>query len=366
MIVGCDNATIYGEGVQLHTSYSPSVATKTTVADALALVQPLLPSELMAPNCLSHAHKVASLLPLDAVSFFGFETRLAEGQNLSTDCALNLSASGAELMTSGNVGHGSDAWKKVTDFYRLWAQTHSDPFADASATWLEFDSNPQQPEPNLMFGYWPNEEKCDRPWQWMQDKLFPALFLGDYSEPLKKAVQTCYDALPASVGDFQFGLMLARPIQAIRLCIFDLPTEEMIPYLRRIGWQGDFKSLEKYLEAFAPYADFIGLHLDIAGPVLPHIGIEPNFKSGSWSRQPHREPRWHGLFDQLKRFDLMCDAKHKALLDWGGHQQVQYGATAGLLLRGLSHTKVVLAPDGSAIAKAYFGIAHRDSEGSST
>lgn len=348
--------------MQLHARLSPSLRPKVAVSDALEMVRPLLSSELMSPECFAHTRMVASLFPLEAVNFFGFEARLAEGSDLSTDCALNLSPIGGEYLASGNVGHGSDAWRKVAHFYRLWGQTHSTPYADAAATWLEFDSAPGPPEPNLMFGYWPNDEKSDRPWPWMQDTVFPALFSGGYPEPLQATLQTCFEALPGTEGDFQFGLMLARPVQAVRMCIFDLPIEAMAPYLRRIGWMGDISGLEKLLKAFAPHCHFIGLHLDIAGPVLPHIGIEANFKSGSWSRQPHREPRWHGLFETLGRLGLMSPAKHAALLDWVGHQHVQLGGQPGLLLRGLSHAKIVLAPDGSALAKAYFGIAHRDRE----
>ena len=108
-----------------------------------------------------------------------------------------------------------------------------------------------------------------------------------------------------------------------------------------------------------PHADFLGLHLDVGEQVYPHIGIEPNFTAGCWSRQPHREQRWHGQFQQLIELGVMTPEKRQALLSWIGHKSIVSGGRDMLLLRGLSHLKVVLRPGRPAIAKGYFGIAHR-------
>lgn len=331
---------------------------QTTVVNSLDLVEPLLMKGLVSKECLEHARKVAALFPINTVSFFGFETRLADEQNLSTDCALNFTPLGAELLSRGQLGYESETWKKVWHFYQCWANSHTEPFADAPATWLEFDSGPQEPTPNLLFGYWPDDSKTNRPWPWMQETIFPMLFGGNYGSNLHDCVEHCFQALPEGTGDFQIGLMLARPIQALRLCVFDIPINKVPAYLQSIHWQGNIPTLEKYLAAFAPYCDFVGLHLDIASQVLPHIGIEPNFKAGSWARQPHLEKRWHGLFEQLANANLLSDSKHAALLDWVGHQHVQYTDQPSLLLRGLSHLKVVMSAEGVGMAKAYFGIAN--------
>jgi hypothetical protein len=313
----------------------------------------------MSPQSYAHTRRVAALFPSDAVDFFGFESRLGAGASEKTDCALNLTAAGAESLSRGGIGLESDLWRRVQRFYGLWGATHVEPFADASATWLEFDANRREPSPNLLFGYWPGDDKTDRPWNWMQSTVFPLLFDGDYSPILRDNLDRCFGERPEGTADFQIGLMLSRGVQAVRLCVFDIPVEELPGYLDRISWAGDRGSLARHMDAFRPHCDFVGLHFDVGAEVFPHIGVEPNFKSSSWSRQPHLEARWRGLWDALSDFGLMAEAKREALGIWTGHQHVADQENAMLLLRGLSHVKVVIAGDGRASAKAYFGIAQR-------
>lgn len=333
-----------------------------SLADALDRVGPHLPESLMPERSFDHSRRVADLFPAGSVDFFGFECRLGQGAGDATDCALNLSRQGARALARGTLGPQCGAWQRVGRFLRRWEESHADPFADAGSTWLEFDAGAQAPAPNLLFGYWPGDTRAERPWQWMQDKVLPELFDGDYSAALRDSLDRCMRACPPGTGDFQIGVMLARPIQAVRLCIFDLPATALPAYLDAIGWRGDRRGLQRLLAALQPHCDFVGLHFDVAAQVLPHVGIEPNFRSGSWSRQPHREPRWQGLWRVLEEAGLLCPAKRDALLAWTGHQHVTLDDEPRLLLRGLSHVKAVLSAEGRASAKAYFGIALREAE----
>lgn len=332
----------------------------TSLTETLDRVAPFLPDTLMPRASLDHARRVAALFPADAVNFFGFECRLGEGRQDGTDCALSLSPDGARALAGGAIGPSGGAWRRIERFCRWWGETHGTPFADASAIWLEFDAGTSEPTPNLMFGYWPDHVETDRPWRQMQDTVFPALFDGDYSAALHDHLERCLGACPEGTGDFQIGVMLGRPVQAVRLCIFDLPREALDAYLDAIGWAGNRATLQRLITALRPHCDFVGLHFDIAARTLPRVGIEPNFRSGSWSRQPHREPRWQGIWTVLADEGLISQAKRDALLAWAGHQQILLHGEATLLLRGLSHVKVALADDGGVLAKAYFGIALRE------
>lgn len=349
--------------IDLDTADEPALFETGTLEAALDQVEPFLPEELMSRQSFDHTRRVACLFPADAASFFGFECRLGAGLSEGTDCALNLTPEGAKALSRDRIGLKSELWGRIGQFYRRWGETHVKPFADAPSTWLEFDASAREPAPNLLFGYWPDNAKTRRPWSWMQDTVFPELFNGNYSAPLRDSLDRCFGERPAGTGDFQIGLMLSRPVQAVRLCVFDIPMEELPGYLDRIDWGGDRARLLHIIEAFRPYCDFVGLHFDVAARVFPHIGIEPNFRAGSWSRQPHREPRWQGIWNVLSESGLITEAKREALLAWTGHQQVSYRDKPTLLLRGLSHIKVVMAADGRASAKAYFGIAQRDAMG---
>jgi hypothetical protein len=206
-----------------------------------------------------------------------------------------------------------------------------------------------------MFGYWPRNHS-PRTRDWLIHEAIPAALGAPLPQATADLLATGLDACPAAT-DFQIGLMSARALPAVRLCVFDLPDAGLPAYLDAIGWKGDAARLAELVAAFRPHSDFVGLHFDIFGTVFPHVGIEPGFRASAWARQPHLEPRWQGQFDVLQAAGALTDARRAALHQWIGHSRLQ-GET--VLLRGLSHVKAVLRPDGSAEGKAYFGVAMRD------
>jgi hypothetical protein len=334
---------------------------------SLERLESLLPSALIAPESLPGLRKVANLFPTFAVDFFGFECRLGNGGPGLADCALNLTPDGARLLAGryptslpSLAGEGQNgSWSRLRTFYQEWGDTRQPPYADAGCTWLEFDTSAGAPTPNLLFGYWPRQADSRRPPEWLADTILPLLLGGPVSPWLRHNLLHCLEARPPETDDFQVGFMLSRPLQVVRLCLFDLPAGEIVPYLERIGWSGSYEELGRCLETFRPHADFLGLHLDIGETVYPQIGIEPNYVAGCWTRQPQTEPRWHGLFEELLRLGLMTPEQRQALLGWTGHQRMLLGGHDILLLRGLSHVKVVLRPGAGPVAKVYFGISHR-------
>lgn len=331
---------------------------------SLERLEPHLPAALMAPGSLPRIRQAAGFFPVFAVDFFGFECRLGSDPPGLPDCALNLTPDGARLLAgrhstdlSGELGNG--AWSRLRGFYQQWGDTRQPAYADAGCTWLELDTSAGAPAPNLLFGYWPRTQGSQRSPEWLADTILPLLLGRPPAPRLRHNLLHCLEACPPETGDFQIGFMLSRSLQAVRLCLFDLPPGEVFPYLERIGWGGSRDELGRYLEAFRPHADFVGLHLDIGEEIYPHAGVEPNFNAGCWTRQPQTEPRWHGQLEQLLALGLMTEEQRRALLGWTGHDKVVLEGRSFLLLRGLSHVKVVLRPGSRPLAKAYFGIAHR-------
>jgi hypothetical protein len=333
-----------------------------TLDASLDLVSPLVSPILVPPESLSHVRDVARLLPIYAVDFFGFECRLGSVA-APVDCAMNLTPLGARLL-AGRTDRplppalGGGRWPRLREFYSQWANTALTAYADAGSTWLEFDAASGDPYPNLLFGYWPLRNPARTP-EWLADRIIPLLLGFALSPRFRATFLRCFEERPEEVEDFQIGVMLSRNIPAVRLCVFDLPPSQLFTYLDAIGWRGSAQRLAAYLEALALNADFVGLHLDVGEQVYPQIGVEPNFRAGCWSRQPPKEKRWEGQFEELERHGLVVPEKKRALLAWVGHQSFGPGEKETLLLRGLSHLKVVLRADGEALAKAYFGIAHR-------
>ncbi len=345
-----------------------AVEAGTSRLDAsLELLRPHFPASVAAPESLDRVRPVASLFPTSAVDFFGFECRLGEAGPTLADCALNLTPDGARLLAGRHPGHlawpgagQAEAWSRLRSFYEQWGDTHQPPWSDAGCTWLEFDTSVGEPAPNLLFGYWPRREADRRSRAWLVDTILPLLLGPAAAADLGPPLTHCLEACPPEAGDFQVGFMLSRALPVIRLCLFDLPVDGIFPYLERVGWRGPDRELQRLLAVLRPHADFLGLHLDVgAQSVFPHIGIEPNYTAGCWTRQPHTEPRWHSLLAELLGLGLATPEQRDALLGWTGHQRLQLGPRTLLLLRGLSHVKVVLRPHGEILAKVYFGIAHR-------
>jgi hypothetical protein len=331
---------------------------------SLDAVKSRLPPLLVSEESFANIRQLAQSLPDFAVDFFGFECRLGE-ETYSADCALNLTPDGARMLAGRHpvappreLQNGP--WERLRNFYQVWGDTRQQSYEDARATWLEFDTSTNGAgiaAPNLLFGYCPQEAK--RPREWVVDTVIPLLLGGSISPEFRRNIARCLEACPPETEDFQIGVMFSRNIQAARLCVFDLPEDGVFSYLDEVGWKGDRDQLADYLDAFRPYSDFVGLHLDIGETIYPHIGIEPNFVASCWARQPHMEPRWQGLFEQLSTHGLLIPEKRDALLSWTGHQSISLGDEQVLLLRGLSHVKVVVRPGAQAVGKAYFGIAHR-------
>lgn len=331
----------------------------------LEAVESHLPGLLVPPESLARIESVARLLPIEAVGFFGFECRLGE-EGGPTDCAVNLTPEGARMLARRSVVPTpreltTGVWERVRRFYQAWGDSSDPPYADAGATWLEFDSSAEGVNPNLLFGYWQAGTHGRRSKDWLFDDVLPALLGAPMSPTFRQNLLRGLEACPPGTDDFQIGVMLARSIQAVRLCVFDIPPEQAVSYLDRVGWSGPRDAALATVRELSPHADFVGLHLDIGERVHPHLHIEPNFVAGPWARQPHMEPRWNEQLETLVRSGLCTPAQRDALLSWVGYQSglVHGEIERSVLLRGLSHLKITLRPGARALAKAYFGISER-------
>lgn len=299
-----------------------------------------------------------SLVPRDACDFLGFEARLGAADG-ATDCALNLTAAALPWLLHGASPVGAE-WDRIRAFLRLWQDSAALPGRDLTRVWLEFDQAAAPALlPNLMFGYWPRRHEALRTRRWLVDRAIPAALGAPLPAGTRKLLERGLDA-SAAADDFQIGLMSARAMPAVRLCVFDLPPADLPDLVAAIGWTGNVARLAALIEAFRPHADFVGLHFDLAAQALPRVGIEPGFAASSWQRQPHLEPRWAGQFDVLQREGALSEAKRAALLAWPGHDRLIVEGRPTALLRGLSHVKLVLNGDGSSEAKGYYGLALRE------
>src|SRR5258708_28805640 len=101
--------------------------------------------------------------------------------------------------------------------------------------------------------------------------------------------------------------MPARQIRAVRLPVHYLKKQEIIPYLRQIGWSGEFERIQNLVERYFDLSDRIAIDLDIGPQLFPQLGLELHLHA----RQA-LDPRWVRLLDQLVSDNLCHPAQRDA------------------------------------------------------
>jgi hypothetical protein len=291
-------------------------------------VWPYLGDPLISPACIAEIAAVARQLPAGMSAFAGFECRLgaAEARADFSVCTMAVGGERESLAGAGPAGPrpdgapGDDPWARVRRFAAAWASPGSPLHAHVGRVWLEFDVAERSaplPAPNVFFGPAPPLERPtagDAGHAWVSTTALPALRGAGLPPAIRRRLGDCLAALPDGAGAFQVGLMLARPTDAVRVCVAGLDPAAIPEYLGRIGWGGPRGELDGVLERFGRQADRIGLAIDVGETVGPRIGLEC-FLGG-----PIRSlPRWRPFLDELVEAGLCRPDKRAALLRYPGY-----------------------------------------------
>jgi hypothetical protein len=352
------------------------------LTDYLKLIQSHTPNTLIDAAQWRKIETIAQIFPSAVTTFFGFECRLAEPE-AKADFLLCADASEAGRRVLATNAYGIDlpkelfqnpVWQQVREFSTNWESEASPLYNNVRNVWLEFDiakasSHPQPfPIPSAFFGPEPlfaTPQDNPHPYTWVWQHALP-LLLG---RPVPIAVCTslirCFEYLPKQAYVFQIGLMLARQVDTVRLCIRDIAPDHIIPYLINLGWVGNAASLHQTLSDLSQMTDRIDLDIDVNDGILSKIGLECY-----WLRQPKFEARWEVFLDALVKQGLCLPEKEQALLAYPGyirektHPEVfpsHARKLSGLLgaayewvvFTGLHHIKLVYHNDRIQEAKSY-------------
>ncbi len=345
------------------------------------LVRPKVGQTLVSNENLEHIRHVACHLPTKIAHYFGFETKLSSDQ-VRSDFAFNLSNDGLDWMSRSD-----SPWPRIRQFCTLWGESGEPPYSDGTAVWLEFDVSGglrEELEPSLFFALRdpqpyirPVSDQRNRSLAWICHSLIPTAWGRLVSPSLEQNLSHALELCPEGVDFLQIGLMLSRNIQALRLCLFKIMPQEVVPFLHSVGWRGKESRLAPVLERYSPFVDSFCLHLDIGESIFPTLGVETLYdgKKDPWDHQPPRETRWKLLFDRLVDDGLCLPSKRDALLNWPSrtafklpliekliaavdNDQTPHETSVlldGVLVTGLEHIKFSLSPIGETSAKAYFG-----------
>ncbi|MBJ7614345.1 MAG: hypothetical protein DLM67_24710 [Candidatus Nephthysia bennettiae] len=363
-----------------------------TVADALRVAAGRgFPAGLFSTDGLARLEAAAGQLPGPLTSTFGFEVALDQAAG-GADLAVAVTAlHGGREMLAGLSGPGSPlprsdepAWAAVGALCRAWALPGSTLEAELHNVALEFDLPDGQgglPPPNVFVGARTGilPPRPAHPGQlelpvvgseaWLLDTALPLLG-RELSPGRRDALVRCFEALPAGSRAFQVGVMLARPVEALRVCVLGLDYEKVAPFLQRIGWPGDLEELHVRLGALAANAESVILDVDVADAVLPSLGLEC-FAAEDGDQDLVQ--RWSRFLDPLVRAGLCRPERSRALLEWPlmireseapswprhlrEASEFVGEAVEGTLVRALNHVKLGWRP-GMLQAKGYLRVQH--------
>ena len=352
-----------------------------TLADLIDTVRLELSPTLVRPEPLAGLRAAATRLAVDLTAFVGFEARLGDSDD-AVDLAFNLSDSGLRRLAEA-APHPS--WERMSRLAQLWGEQADPPFSNGGELWIELDLGPETdfPAPNVFLAPSPGNRdgaSLMRQARWILQEAVPA-FLG---RPVSPAVEghalEAMEAVGGNLSKFQIGLMGARPVDGLRLCLFGLSTASLADVLSAASWPGDIAEPLSVARRYGPLVDHLGLHLDIGPTLFPSFGLECLFDKSPFDYQPTDEPRWMDLLDCLVDDGRATADERDALLRWPGvsvDQSLVFAAaletlksrpvagaddadrtTAGRVTRGLAYVKLGRDLRGKAVTKAYFGAYH--------
>ena len=281
------------------------------------------------------------------------EVRLGEGGGPVDYQLCALARNGGREAVAGAVSRGAlrrlaavyPGWARTEVLLREWTTSGTVLHDHVPSVWLEFDAD-RGPQP---FGFVCLEDRLRGDMPPIREIVSAAIpvMLGD--EPggaLAAQLLACIDALPTGSRVHHVAAMPARGQGAARLRV-GVPVVGLARWLQDVEWPGQGARAVEAIRALGDYSSRAIVHLDVAGRVLPRLGVEFHYK-----RSPHEDMRWATLFDGLEAMGLCAESRRTAVSAWTPARK--RGPLFGASERGLL-VKVDLGPTGPYQAKAYLG-----------
>jgi len=354
-----------------------------SLAEILRLIEPAAVPKLMTVSNWNKITYISQILPNALSSFFGFEYRL--GDTLAeADFLLCVAADEAGKKVLGDRNYAislpalvteAAIWHRIQTFARQWNTSTSAIAKDVFNIWLEFDTpdafaDGEIPIPSFFMGV-NDVYKCDsldeqkQRRAWLVEETLPLLFGKSLPTANQEMLYHCFQELPKGAHVFQIGLMLARQVETVRLCIRNISPLQIASYLSAISWKGNIEKLTQFLHLLSPLVDRIDLNIDVDFSTRSKVGLECYL-----FQQPSLEPKWITFFDFLEEKELCLPEKRESVFSYPGFlrestNQDQWPEglkrltkilgtkNEGILFRGIHHVKVIYENDAPQEAKSY-------------
>ncbi len=323
-------------------------------------------------------HKVVEYFPSQLTQSFGFESRLAEKEP-HADFSLCVFPEGRKILASPQSYALSELllnhpiWQRLYRFCDEWTDTSSPLFEKLINIWLEFDIDGQSksiPVPSVFFVLQDWEIRQGGTYEWVSQTALKLLLDKPLSPKIEQCLFHCFECLPQNAYIFAIAVMLARKSDAVRVGIRKLDLQEVLPYLKRIGWEGESDEFLSLIADLQGLASSVDLNIDVGDRVLPKIGFECIIDFGV-----ETEAKIKQFLDYLVAKGLCLPEKRDGILVFPGyiHQRqnpegwpfyLKWASaflkpqSLSIFFKKLNHIKIVYQPHQPLEAKAYFGAYH--------
>lgn len=242
-----------------------------SLGDYLQAIAAPLPATLVQPSDLAAATTLLAQFPAQLADTLFFEIRLGRS-DIPVDVSFSVRPAAARVLHATAADHLSHpVWAGLHRFAGQW---DSEITPRIAALWLEFDMPRADSVPILFIDPQPSIDSGETYVRWAE-AFFPRLTGHTVSPALLHHMANAIDVRTTQQPVHMFGSLMARGTTAQRLSILTHDETEIVPYLRRAGWDISAEALQPML-SLADRQGFIGaLNLDITNDgVLPKVGIE--------------------------------------------------------------------------------------------
>lgn len=330
--------------------------------ELMRLCRQYLPQTLVGEQSFEEHLAVARQLPPYFSDDFGHEIYLDRPDDRAgISFMVRPGTSGWDFLCGRKEGTGRQlfekpAWQRVRDFC-LAAEHPSDwPETALRHIWFEFDIDADQMIiPDIFISL----KRSQATPAVVENMIgFTAAQFGDLNFLNNvPALAPCLKSVHEG-GLLNFGLMLARTFNGVRLEIF-FPEgmESLYAYLENIPWPGSLTDLKKQVSWLDPVQANTILQIDLGQSVLPKMSIYLNL--GEEKAAVFDMLAWGKIISSFEGQGLILPAKKEALLGFPGGTRELLGVDF-VLLRGLSHLKIIFDGGDFLRAKGYFGFSCKE------
>ena len=350
--------------------------------DFLLTVAPNISRDLISSQNFNEIQNLAKHLKEGVTSFFGFEFHLTSPKARS-DYLVAVSSQKKErealLNALDNLPENlsqQKEWQQVRRLTEQWVNPNSILHNNILGLWLEFDTSNEDigiPVPNIFLQTIPlridtpeDVEKCI----WVTRVALPVLTGSKVPEQLENKFIDALKKLPKGASVFHVASMLARGAEGMRLIIKRIKPEDIVPYLKSIGWEdSQDNGLTVLLNDVKKFSNCIRLHINIGDHIDPKIGLECFISPDRY----HEGEGWNEFFNYLVSKNMCLPHLSSALLAFPGVIQedqteefsldsympsvkIEGNNFSKALVRYISHVKLSYEPGRPLEAKAYTGV----------